>query len=51
VLGAVLLSERITVVTVIGGLVILAAVAVVIRAESRPAPSSAPPCASSSPAA
>ncbi len=36
VLGAVLLSERITVVTVIGGLVILAAVAVVIRAETRP---------------
>jgi drug/metabolite transporter (DMT)-like permease len=51
VLGAVLLSERITVVTVIGGLVILAAVAVVIRAESRPAPASAPACASSSPAA
>jgi drug/metabolite transporter (DMT)-like permease len=39
VLGALLLSERITLVTVIGGLVILAAVAVVIRAERRPEPS------------
>jgi drug/metabolite transporter (DMT)-like permease len=42
VLGAVLLSERITLVTAIGGLVILAAVAVVIRAESRPGPEPAP---------
>ena len=47
VLGAVLLSERITVVTVIGGLVILAAVAIVIRAESRPERAATParaPC-------
>jgi drug/metabolite transporter (DMT)-like permease len=42
VLGAVLLSERITVVTVIGGLVILGAVAAVIRAESRPGRRAAP---------
>lgn len=39
-LGALLLSERVTVVTAIGGLVILAAVAIVIRAESRPGPGS-----------
>jgi drug/metabolite transporter (DMT)-like permease len=48
VLGAVLLSERITLVTAIGGLVILAAVAVVIRAESRPGPEPAPVAGASS---
>lgn len=38
ILGALLLSERITITTVIGGAVIIAAVAVVIRAERHPNP-------------
>ncbi len=36
VLGAILLSERVTITTVIGGAVIIASVAVVIRAEPHP---------------
>jgi drug/metabolite transporter (DMT)-like permease len=42
VLGAILLSERITITTVIGGAVIIASVAVVIRAESRSKPEIVP---------
>lgn len=38
VLGAILLSERITITTMIGGAVIIASVAVVIRAESHSGP-------------
>lgn len=47
VLGALLLGERITTVTAIGGVVILAAVAIVIRAEgqAQPAPDSDATCA------
>jgi len=37
ILGAVLLGEKITTTTVIGGAIIVLAVAVVIRAEGRPA--------------
>jgi drug/metabolite transporter (DMT)-like permease len=51
VLGAIILGESVTALTVVGGAVIIIAVAVVIRSESRRAPAAAPPALEPRPAA